>query len=158
MAAPPLLEGGSQLTVACRTPAVAEAFCGAVGTLVTVNVDVKAEANGLPLASFTPVVSVTVYAPEASADAGVRVACVQGELQETVAATGVPGLDCGATLNVVVVIVAELMLCENVATTAVEAETPVAPFAGDMAVTVGGRSTVTQFERPDVPFFVEKAT
>src|SRR5256712_531592 len=79
--------------------------------------------------------------PAASGAVGVRVAMVPAALSATVAGT-LPAAPAARRVKVAMVIVAAFTGLLNVAVTVVVSGTPVAPFGGAWAVTVGARSVV----------------
>lgn len=125
-------------------PGVLAMIVGAVtsGAAAVVKVHATLPASGLPDASVTAVERVAVYCVvPASGSAGVKVASAPATLM--VPATALPPFD-GVSVKLAVVIVASLIVSENVALTVVLRATPVAPLAGVVAVTVGAvRSGVT---------------
>src|SRR2546427_92374 len=79
--------------------------------------------------------------PAASGVVGVRVAMVPAALSATVAGT-LAAAPAARRVKVAVVIVAAFMRLLNVAVTVLVRGTPVAPFGGAWAVTVGATSVV----------------
>ena len=110
-----------------------------VGGAAVVNVQTKLAANGAPVGSFAPVVTVAVNEVLLARTAvGVNVAVLPAYV--TVPATGVvPG---PVTVKVAALIVAGFMTSLNVAEIAVLTATAAAPFAGTVEMTLGGGAVV----------------
>lgn len=104
-------------------------------TAAVVRLQVKFATIALPAASFAAVVMVAVYCvPAARAAVGVNVAVLP--LTLTVPATAAPPVV--ASLTLAVVSEALVIASEKVADKEEFSATPVAPFAGEVADTVGG--------------------
>src|SRR5207248_1122208 len=111
-------------------------FAVTVGAaLCVVNDQETAPASATPSAALTVAASVAVYVvPAASAAVGVNVAVFVVPLYETLAATAPAG---PASVNPARRSSDPFIAREKVALAAVPIDTPVAPSAGDLAVTVG---------------------
>src|SRR2546422_965403 len=112
--------------------------CCTRARLVVVKLQVTFVPSGVPIASVTVPHTVAVYTvPIASGVVGVREAMVPAALSATVART-LAAAPAARRVKLAVVIVAAFTGLLNVAVTVVLRGTPVAPGAGDTAVTASG--------------------
>src|SRR2546422_350855 len=112
--------------------------CCTRARLVVVKLQVTFVPSGVPIASVTVPDTVAVYTvPSASGLVGVRVAMVPVALSATVAGT-LAAAPAARRVKVAIVIVAAFTGLLSVAVTVVLRGTPVAPGAGDTAVTASG--------------------
>ena len=136
IAAPPLLPGAVNFTVACESPPVAAPIVGAPGKSTVVNLQEKlVAASTLPAVSVTADVMVAVYwVPATRSRPSVKVAVLPLTLI-------VPGIAGPPRVGTRVKVVAFRVLCASgtlaVADTTVVSATPMSPFAGNVEISAG---------------------